>query len=293
MINQAPKVSVILPTYNRAYIIEKSIQSVLNQTYQDFEIIVIDDGSIDNTEEIIKELQEKDNRIRYLRLNINKGASHARNEGIKIAQGEYITFQDSDAEWMPEKLEKQIKAIENNLKIIYTGLWRIEGGNKYYIPDKYISQKEGYIYKKLLKGGFVDTVSLMVNKECFKKVGVFDEKLPLHEDWDLAIRLSKYYEFKLIDEPLFISQCYKDSISLNQDAKMKAIELIYLKYHNEINRDIKLRKSWSFLFNNVAKLYLKKNNNNKARQLYWRAIKLYPIWRGNYIDLIKYLLKKN
>ena len=92
MINQAPKVSVILPTYNRAYIIEKSIQSVLNQTYQDFEIIVIDDGSIDNTEEIIKELQEKDNRIRYLRLNINKGASHARNEGIKIAQGEYITF---------------------------------------------------------------------------------------------------------------------------------------------------------------------------------------------------------
>jgi len=291
MINQAPKVSVILPTYNRAYIIEKSIQSVLNQTYQDFEIIVIDDGSIDNTEEIIKELQEKDNRIRYLRLNINKGASHARNEGIKIAQGEYITFQDSDAEWMPEKLEKQIKAIENNLKIIYTGLWRIEGGNKYYIPDKYISQKEGYIYKKLLKGGFVDTVSLMVNKECFKKVGVFDENLPLHQDWDLAIRLSKYYEFKLIDEPLFISQCYKDSISLNQDAKMKAIELIYLKYHNEINRDIKLRKSWSFLFNNVAKLYLKKNNNNKARQLYWRAIKLYPFWRGNYIDIINKLLK--
>ena len=192
---------------------------------------------------------------------------------------------------MPEKLEKQIKAIENNLKIIYTGLWRIEGGNKYYIPDKYISQKEGYIYKKLLKGGFVDTVSLMVNKECFKKVGVFDEKLPLHEDWDLAIRLSKYYEFKLIDETLYISHVLSDSISANYEALIIAMQIILAKYQDEIYKDHKIIKAWSIKFNSIAKYLLDNNDIRKAKQLYWRAIKLYPFWRGNYIDLIKYLFK--
>ncbi len=293
MINQAPKVSVILPTYNRAYIIEKAIQSVLNQTYQDFEIIVIDDGSIDNTEEIIKELQEKDNRIRYLRLNINKGASHARNEGIKIAQGEYITFQDSDAEWVIDKLEKQMKVIETSSEniVIYCGFWRIDGDEKTYIPDINISNREGNIHKELLKGNFVDTPSILLPKKNLEKVGMFDEKLPALEDWDLAIRLSKYYEFKLIDETLYISYVLSDSISANYEALIIAMQIILAKYQDEIYKDHKIIKAWSIKFNSIAKYLLDNNDITKAKQLYWRAIKLYPFWRGNYIDLIKYLFK--
>ena len=123
MTDLTPKVSIILPTYNRAYIIEKGINSLLNQTYQDFEIIIVDDGSTDNTEEIIKKLQEKDKRIKYIKLKTNKGAATARNIGIKAARGEYIAFQDSDDEWMHEKLEKQVKVLDTSSKevVVYTG----------------------------------------------------------------------------------------------------------------------------------------------------------------------------
>lgn len=105
-----PKVSVIIPTYNRAHLIGRAIKSVLNQTYKDFEIIIVDDGSTDKTEEVVKDF--KDERVRYIRREKNKGGSAARNTGIKAARGEYIAFQDSDDEWLPEKLEKQMKAFE-------------------------------------------------------------------------------------------------------------------------------------------------------------------------------------
>ena len=95
---ERPTVSVIIPTYNRAYLIDRSIQSVLNQTYQDFELIVVDDGSTDNTEDIIRQFQEKDKRIKYIKYDKNKGGSAARNTGIKNSVRKYIAFQDSDDE---------------------------------------------------------------------------------------------------------------------------------------------------------------------------------------------------
>ena len=97
-----PTVSVIIPTYNRAHLVGRAIKSVLNQTYRDFEIIVVDDGSTDNTKDIIKEFQKKDKRIKYIPYEKNKGGSAARNTGIKAAKGEYIAFLDSDDEWAYE-----------------------------------------------------------------------------------------------------------------------------------------------------------------------------------------------
>ena len=294
MSNQTPKVSIILPTYNRAYIIEKAIQSVLNQTYQDFELIIVDDGSTDNTEEIIKKLQEKDKRIRYIKLETNKGAAAARNEGIKIAHGKYITFQDSDDEWLPEKLEKQMKIFETTPEdiIVYTGFWRIDGDEKTYIPDINISNREGNIHKELLKRNFIGTPSILLLKKNLEKIGMFDENLSRLQDWDLAIRLSKYYNFKLIDEPLYISYVLSDSISANDETFIPSIRIILFKYLDKINKDFKKnRKTWSIKLNSIAKYYLDNNDIKKARQLYCLAIKSYPFWRGNYIDLIKKLPK--
>ncbi len=293
MSNQTPKVSIILPTYNRAYIIEKAIQSVLNQTYQDFELIIVDDGSTDNTEEIIKKLQEKDKRIRYIKLETNKGAAAARNEGIKIAHGKYITFQDSDDEWLPEKLEKQMKIFETTPEdiIVYTGFWRIDGDEKTYIPDINISNREGYIHKELLKGNFVGTPSILLKKETLEKVALFDECLQRFQDWDLVFRLSEYYNFKLIDEPLYTSHILTDSISANYEALILAMQIILSKYQYEIYNDHKIRKAWSMKFNSLAQYHLNKNDKKKAKQLYLLAIKLYPFWRGNYIDIINKLLK--
>jgi glycosyltransferase involved in cell wall biosynthesis len=292
MKNNSPKVSIILPTYNRAHIIEKAIQSVLNQTYQDFEIIIIDDGSKDDTKKIIRGFQEKDNRIKYIRFEENKGAAAARNAGIKMSKGEYITFQDSDDEWVIDKLEKQMKIIETSSEniVVYCGFWRIDGDEKTYIPDIKISNREGNIHKELLKGNFVDTPSILLPKKNLEKIGMFDENLSRLQDWDLVIRLSRYYNFILIDEPLYISHILPDGISVN-DEYLINLQIILAKYQDEIYKDHKIIKAWSIKFNSIAKYLLDNNDIKKAKQLYWRAIKLYPFWRGNYIDLIKYLFK--
>jgi len=187
-----PEISVIIPTYNRAHLISRSIQCVLNQSYQDFEIIVVDDCSIDNTEEVIREFQKKDERIRYIRHEKNKGPAAARNSGIKAAKGEYIAFQDSDDEWLPEKLYKHMmifKKVEKKIGVVYSGFWKIRNGKKLYIPSPYVFQKEGNIHKELLKGNFIGMPASVVRKECFTKIGNFDIKIPYLEDWELWIRI--------------------------------------------------------------------------------------------------------
>lgn len=143
MLNEKPTVSVILPTYNRAHLVGRAIQSVLDQMYQDFEIIVVDDGSGDNTEEIINGFT--DTRIRYVKHQKNKGGSAARNTGIKLAKGKYIAFQDSDDEWLPDKLEKQMKAFKkasDEVGVVYTGFHRIKDGITYYVPSDDITKKK-------------------------------------------------------------------------------------------------------------------------------------------------------
>lgn len=105
-LNGTPFVSIVIPTYNRARFLGRLVRSVLNQTYKNFEVIVADDASTDDTAEIIKTF--KDDRIRYIRHESNAGAAAARNTGIKASRGEYVAFQDSDDEWLPEKLEKQM-----------------------------------------------------------------------------------------------------------------------------------------------------------------------------------------
>jgi len=281
MVNEKPKVSVIIPTYNRAHLLPRAIQTVLNQTYQDFELIVVDDGSTDNTEEIVKSFN--DPCIRYIRHEENKGAAAARNTGIKAAKGGFIAFQDSDDEWLPEKLEKQMKVFENapaKVGVVYTGFWRIENNKKIYIPFSWVKQKEGNIHKELLKGNFVTTQSIVARKECFRKVGMFDEKLPRFQDWELVIRLSKYYNFKCIDEPLLISYYTSESISANNDALIKALKLILSKHFNDFAEDKKLLSKYYFSIGHNLCL---NNNFKEGRNYLIKAIKTHP-------SSIKYLL---
>ena len=278
-----PTVSVIIPTYNRAHLIGRAIKSVLNQTYQDFELIIVDDGSTDNIEDIIRQFQEKDKRIKYIKHDKNKGASAARNTGIKNSKGKYIAFQDSDDEWFPNKLEKQMKIFKKespNLGIVYTGFYRIKDSEKKYIPSHEIVKKEGSIYEELLKGNFITTQSILVRKECFKKVGIFDENLPRLQDWELVMRLSKYYDFECIDEPLLISYYTSDSITANHKALIEALELILTKHYKNFNNYKEILSRHYFSLGSI--LYLDGDLIN-GRRYFIKAIKKYPL-------NIKYLL---
>jgi len=245
-----PLVSVILPTYNRAHIVSKSLQSVLAQTYRNFEVIVIDDSSTDNTKEIITNIACKDSRVKYFRNNENKGPSGVRNVGIKLSIGEFIAFQDDDVEWYPHKLEKQVnllKMLPENFGVVYSGFYKLIKKEKIYIPENYIFPKEGNIHNSLLKGNFVDTPSILARKSALLDVGFFDEKLPMWVDWELVIRLSKKYLFKLIDEPLYISYDTPNSVSKqNSTILTHTIKYILEKHFTDFKKDKKTLANWYF-----------------------------------------------
>jgi ADP-heptose:LPS heptosyltransferase/glycosyltransferase involved in cell wall biosynthesis len=229
----SPIVTIIMPTYNRAYILEKSIRSVLNQSFKDFEFIVVDDCSSDNTAELIASIQREDARLKYIKAEAKRGAPHARNIGIAAAQGTLIAFQDSDVEWFPQKLERQVNLLRScpdQVGVVYTGFYKVYSDRKVYIPRGPVSKLEGHILPRLLWGNFVDTPSSLVRKECFLKSGTFDESLPRLQDWDLFIRIAQNYEFKLINEALYNSDNLKDSISSNPDSLLKARQIIIKKY---------------------------------------------------------------
>jgi glycosyltransferase involved in cell wall biosynthesis len=262
-----PLVSVILPTYNRAHIIIKSVQSVLTQTYHNFEVIVIDDGSTDNTKEIIMNIACKDSRLKYFRNDENKGPSVTRNVGINLARGELIAFADDDDEWFSDKLEKQVNLLQTlpeDFAVVYSGFYKVIGTEKIYIPPKNIYPKEGSILNSLLKGNFVGTPSILVRKSALLDIGLFDEKLLMFEDWELVIRLSKKYQFKLIDEPLFISYDSPNSVNKQKGTIFAhTIEYILEKHFADFEKDKEALSNWYFevgrhyILNNQKKLGLK------------------------------------
>ncbi|MBA7607243.1 hypothetical protein ES703_14401 [subsurface metagenome] len=274
-----PTVTVIIPTYNRAHLIGRSIRSVLDQTYQDFELIVVDDGSSDNTEEIVRNFDDR--RIRYIRREENSGSPVVpTNEGIKAARGKYIAVQDSDDQWLQEKLEKQIKVFEDTtpkVGIVYTDMWRVsEDGKKEYWHSPRIMPEDGIIYEEALGYRVVNigTQTLVIRKECFNKAGLFDEKLPMFIDTELLIRMSRYYYFYHIEEPLVNYFSTASSISSSREADIMARKLILEKYFEDIKKDRKILARHYF---DIGFLLCANGEVKPARSYLIKAIAAYPL----------------
>ena len=182
-----PTVSVVLPTYNRAHLLPRAIESVLAQTYTDFELIVVDDGSGDDTPAVMARYD--DPRVRYVRYEPNQGANHARNVGIREARGPFISFQDSDDDWFPEKLAKNMAAFETaapEVGVVYSGYWKYVDAseNRIYIPLPWVKRRDGWIHEELLRNNFVTTQAAVVRRECFDRSGYWLEGLPGKQEWD-------------------------------------------------------------------------------------------------------------
>jgi len=197
-------VSVIIPTYNRLDFLKISVQSVLNQTYSDFELIIVDDGSTDNTKEWVQSLS--DNRIIYL-YQKNSGASAARNLGIKNTKYKYIAFLDSDDKWVNNKLEKQMALMHQNpnCQLSHTEeLWYRAG--KILNPKLKHKKKAGHIFQNSLKLCSISMSTIIVKKSLFEEMGLFDTNLTVCEDYDMWLRVTEKYPVCLIDEPLTIKE---------------------------------------------------------------------------------------
>jgi len=235
MAENTPTVSVIIPTYNRAHLVGRAIRSVLNQTFQDFEIIVVDDGSTDNTEEVVKSFN--DPRIRYIRHEQNRGGSAARNTGIRAASGEYIAFLDSDDEWLPEKLARQVqllRASDETVGLVYTRVCYFDSTGKRH-PGP-VPKARGYVWQALLEENVIGTASsVIVRKACFDRVGLFDERFPARQDREMWVRISQHFQVEFLPDVLTIRYLHSDRISMRSEAIIKGCELFIERFQKELS----------------------------------------------------------
>ena len=190
------KVTVIIPTFNRGYCLAESIQSVLRQGFTDFDLIVVDDGSTDNTPEIMDQFPG----VQQIRLEENRGVSFARNQGIAVAKGEWIAFLDSDDLWEKKKLATQMKWVESHSEhhAIYTDEIWVRNGVRVNAMNKH-RKYSGDIFCYCLPLCIVSPSSVLLHTELLKEVGGFDESMPVCEDYDLWLRIAKQFHFHFIE----------------------------------------------------------------------------------------------
>lgn len=198
-----PKVSVIIPTYNRAVFLSEAIDSVLNQSFRDFELIIVDDGSTDSTPHILRRWE---GRIRWMRQE-NSGVSRARNTGIRAARGRYLSFLDSDDLWAREKLEVQVGFLDANphYGVCYTDEVWIRRGRRVN-PKKIHGKYSGWIFDRCLPLCIISPSSVLMRREVLDAVGCFDERLPVCEDYDLWLRVASRYPIFFLDKKLIIKR---------------------------------------------------------------------------------------
>lgn len=250
MSSEEPFVSIVLPTFNRAASLPRSIHSVLEQTHTNFELLVVDDASTDDSEAVVQRFA--DARIRYLRQEYNKGAAAARNAGIQHARAGLIAFQDSDDEWLPDKLARQVaRLLEAPPKVglVYCAYCRLSAeGPPSRFPPGHVQPKEGDIHRALLRESFVGTPTILVRRECLDAVGGFDEQLPRFQDWELMIRLSARFEVGFIDEALVRAHDADANISAGHDDALERAERHILEKHRELFRragnDVLAHRLW-------------------------------------------------
>ena len=272
-------ISVVIPTYNREKTIERSARSVLNQTYKNIELIIVDDCSSDNTKAVVDKLAKGDKRVKYIRFEKNKGACAARNAGIDAANGEYIAFHDSDDEWLPKKLDKQIDTLtKTGAKIIFCKYYMIRDGRQEGIAPKIF--KEGFIDNLQTVCG-IGTQTLIAPSDVFKEFH-FDERLPRFQDLELMIRMAKKYQLYCMEEPLvnyYVGNL--DSISHHTDRALKAIRIIIAK-HPDIPYFLPmLGKSFADILLGKVIVDLK-NKGLKRKEIYSLALKCDKSWKTKF-----------
>jgi glycosyltransferase involved in cell wall biosynthesis len=278
-----PTISVVIPTYNRAQIIGRTIQSVLNQTYPDFEVIIVDDGSTDNTEEVVKGFG--DDRLRYIRMKENSGtAGVPRNKGIEAARGEYIALLDSDDEWLPEKLEKQVskfKSLSPDVGVVYCGYACVNGKTGETLIE-YLPNARGDVFRSAVEGRLrLAGHTPLIRKECFEKAGVFDVELLGSEDWDMWIRLAQHCYFDFVPEILARYYVYGAQKSANLERQIQGYERITRKYQNHLSKRLLSKR-----LQHIGTLCCYQGDFKKARRYFGEAIRANPLDTYAYIRFI-------
>lgn len=271
-----PEVSVIVPTYNRADLIRDSIDSVLNQTFQDFEIVVIDDGSTDNTKNIVEEYS--DSRIKYF-YQKNAGLNAARNSGIRESCGKYIAYIDSDDIWEPTKLEKQVRVLEKfpDVGLVYCGSSLIDENGSPAGKRPLISHR-GYVFEKIIKYNFLYNGSIVLfRRDCLEKVGLFDEQTVRMTDWEFYLRFAIYYKFYGIPEYLIKYRVHNKTMTndfkLFEKSSFQIIDKTFA-IKDISKKQLNLHKTaYAMRYRYLGRRYFDNNLFKESREYFKKALK--------------------
>ncbi len=290
-LSKKPAVSVIVPTYNRANLLPRAIKSVLNQTFTNFELIIVDDGSTDNTLEIVRHFNNR--RIRCISHDHTKGGSAARNTGINASRSEYVAFLDSDDEWLPAKLNKQLNLYETSSEkvgLVYTWLVHVfDDGRISHSTSRY----KGRIYKELLLKNVVGSASsAIIRRKVLSYVKGFDESLPARQDMDLWLRISEHFDVDVVPEVLVRIYhrhgCRRISSSKNN--LLSARDLFYQKHKDRL-----LKGGVAHLhLCDIGQFYREYfDDTSKLRRYFFEAIRVRPKSCLPYFLLLSTLLPKS
>lgn len=212
--NHEPLISVIIATYNMAEYLPAAVSSVLNQTWENLEIVVVDDGSTDDTIQRMVGFSD-DPRVRYLRT-VNQGQPFAKNTGLREARGEFIAFCDADDLWMPQKLNVQMKYFDDpEVGVVYSEVAYIEKNGQRICKQQPYKRHSGKITDHLIIKNFIPFGTAVFRRECVEKNGYFDEKLPMGIDWDLWLRYSIDWKFQYVPEVTYLYRIWHGQMSKN------------------------------------------------------------------------------
>jgi len=269
-------ISVIIPTFNRKETLKRAIQSVVMQSYTPYEIIVIDDGSDDGTKEWLKDNYPD---VKYI-YQMNSGVSSARNKGIKFARGDWIALLDSDDEWLPSKLKDQANEIELNpaAKFLHTNEIWIRNGVRVNQMKKH-KKYGGYIFEKCLDMCRISPSSVLIKKDIFDEIGMFDETLKVCEDYDLWLRFASKYPVHFLDQPLIKKYGgHSDQLSKVDDGiesyRIRSLKKIMNsgilnKKQKTITKDVLVKKMYIYAKGLEKRNKIRELNDTKKNIQYW------------------------
>jgi glycosyltransferase involved in cell wall biosynthesis len=252
-----PLVSVVIATYNMAQYLTQAVDSILQQTWDNLEVIIVDDGSTDNTSTVMQTyLQDK--RICYIR-NHNQGQPKAKNCGIKQARGEFIAFCDADDLWEPFKLEVQMPLFNNPaVGVVYSEVSNIDEHNQRYTRAANETRHSGKVTNQLLIENFVPFGTSVIRRTCIEKNGIFDEEFRMGIDWDLWLRYSLDWEFAYTPERTYIYRIWSGQMSTNYRGRYDFAIRILNKFV-DTNKDkldrTYLRKAWADMYIRKGVIY--------------------------------------
>ena len=290
------KLSIVIPAYNEEENIVRTLKTtlrVISKFHKDFEIVVVDDGQEKRADVVLKDFA--DSRIKYIQNQKSLGGAGARNTGIKNSQGEFIAFLDDDDEWLPTKLDKQVKALEdcdNSVVLVFSGFYAYDKEGK--LVKTFLPNEQGIIwpFERVLHRAFIWTSTIMFRQKVVKQGIMFDETLKKNQEWDLTLRLLKIGKFFAINEPLVKLHILAEDEHLggmdNIDNITSAFKLFINKHYVDYKKH---KKSLAFCYLRLATLYKNNHQLKEARKYLFKAWLTRP-WNLIYLYYILKLILK-